>query len=99
MGNIDTRIDALQQRLKQLKVKQHRIEARKRSVESRRVRREDLRRKILVGAIVLARVERGEIPKTTLDEWLDGALTREDDRELFELPRSAADAALPTTKK
>ena len=87
MGNIDTQIDALQQRLKQLKVKQHRIEARKRSVESRRVRREDLRRKILVGAIVLAKVERGEIPKAMLDEWLDGALTRDDDRALFELRR------------
>jgi hypothetical protein len=99
MGNIDTRIDALQQRLKQLKVKQHRIEARKRSVESRKVRREDLRRKILVGAIVLAKVERGEIPRATLDEWLDGALTRDDDRALFELPRNPADAAVPTTKK
>jgi hypothetical protein len=56
--NISTRIDALEQRLKQLKVKQQRIEARRRSIESRRARREETRRKILVGAIVLAKVER-----------------------------------------
>jgi len=40
----------------QLKAKQQRIESRRRSLESRRARREDTRRKILVGAIVLTKV-------------------------------------------
>jgi len=52
---INERIEALEERLKQLKAKQQRIEARRRSLESRRSRRDDTRRKILVGAIVLAR--------------------------------------------
>jgi hypothetical protein len=85
VANLSGRIDALEQRLKQLKVKQQRVEARKRSVESRRARREELRRKILVGAVVLARVEQGGLEEATLHAWLDGALTRPEDRRLFGL--------------
>jgi hypothetical protein len=44
-----------------------------------------LRRKILVGAVVLAKIEQGEFQQATLDEWLDAALTRLDDRALFGL--------------
>ena len=90
MANISGQIDALEQRLKQLKAKQQRSEARRRSLESRRTRRDDLRRKILVGAVVLAKVEQGGLQQATLDEWLDAALTRVDDRELFGLaPRDS----------
>jgi hypothetical protein len=79
------RIQALEQKLKQLKVQQQRKDARARTVESRRTRREELRRKILVGAIVLAKVEAGEIEEKTLKQWLDPALTKPEDRALFEL--------------
>ena len=85
MANISGQIDALEQRLKQLKVKQQRMEARRRSLESRRARRDDLRRKILVGAVVLAQIEQGQFQRATLDEWLDAALTGPDDRALFGL--------------
>jgi hypothetical protein len=85
MANISGQIDALEQRLKQLKAKQQRSEARQRSLESKRAKREDLRRKILVGAVVLAKVEQGEIQQAALKEWLDSALTRPDDRRLFGL--------------
>ena len=85
MANLSGRIDALEQRLKQLKVKQQRVEARKRSLEAKRTRREELRRKILVGAVVLAKVEQGELKQSTLHEWLDAALTRGEDRKLFGL--------------
>jgi hypothetical protein len=85
MADFTGRIDALEQRLKQLKVKQQRIEARRRSLESRRARRDELRRKILVGAIVLEKVEEGGFERATLMRWLNVALTREEDRALFEL--------------
>ena len=85
VAKITDRIDALEQRLRQLKTQQQRMEARKRAQKIRRERREDLRRKILVGAIVLALVERGEIAEGQLQRWLDGALTREEDRKLFGL--------------
>ena len=99
MANISGQIDALEQRLRQLKAKQQRAEARRRSLESRRARRNELRRKILVGAIVLAKIEQGEFDDSQLRQWLDEALTRADDRELFELTRKPADAAVPTTEE
>ena len=85
MAKIDARIQALEVKLKQLKVQQQRREARARTVASRRARGEELRRKILVGAIVLAKVEEGVLDESVLRGWLDEALTREDNRALFEL--------------
>ena len=79
------RIAALELKLKQLKVKQQRKEARERTVEARRTRREEMRRKFLVGAVVLAKVEAGEIAEETLKQWLDPVLTKPEDRALFGL--------------
>lgn len=83
--HISDRIESLEERLKQLKAKQHRMEARRRSLESRRSRRDDTRRKILVGAIVLAKVEQGVLEESVLRGWLRNGLTRADDRALFGL--------------
>jgi hypothetical protein len=79
------KIAQLEEKLRQLKAREQAIEARRRTLESRRSRKADTRRKILVGAIVLAKVERGEIARGDLMRWLDGALTRSDDRALFDL--------------
>ena len=79
------RIAALEEKLKQLKVRQQRKEARERSIATRRTRAQELRRKILVGAVVLAKVEANEFDEAVLKHWLDGTLTREDDRKLFGL--------------
>jgi hypothetical protein len=79
------RIQALEAKLKQLKVVQQRKEARARAVEGRRTRREEMRRKFLVGAVVLAKVEAGEIEERTLKQWLDPAVTKPEDRALFGL--------------
>jgi hypothetical protein len=84
-AKLDERITGLEQQLKQLRTRQQRIEARKRALLSRRERAADTRRKILVGAIVLAKVERGELDAGLLRGWLDQALTRKDDRGLFGL--------------
>ena len=83
-----TQIAQLEERLRQLKAREQAVEARRRTLESRRQRKDDTRRKILVGAVVLARVERGESPAADLRRWLDQSLTREDDRRLFELDPS-----------
>ena len=85
MANLNRveKIAQLEEKLRQLKAREQAVEARRRSLESRRSRKADTRRKILVGAIVLAKVERGEIAETELRRWLDGALTRDDDRALF----------------
>ena len=78
-------ISVLEEKLRQLKAREQAAEARRRSLESRRKRKDDTRRKILVGAIVLAKVEQGEFPQERLQSWLDAALTRADDRGLFGL--------------
>jgi hypothetical protein len=79
------KIAQLEEKLRQLKAREQAVEARRRSLESRRSRKADTRRKILVGAIVLAKVERGEIAAADLRSWLEAALTRSDDRALFDL--------------
>lgn len=85
MLKLDERIATLQQRLQQLKAQQQRIAARQRTLDARRERKADTRRKILVGAVVMAKIDSGEINRTVLYHWLDEALTRSDDRELFDL--------------
>lgn len=87
---LDERIVALEARLKNLKTEQQRIAARQRALEVKRARKEDTRRKILIGAIVMARIEQGRFPEADLQAWLDEALTRPDDRALFELPAQRA---------
>lgn len=84
-NKITERIDSLEERLKQLKAQRQRIEARERTVVARRTRREETRRKILVGAIVLAKVDQAVLSESVLRGWLDKALTRSDDRALFNL--------------
>jgi len=88
MAKIDERISALEGKLKQLKAKQQRIENRRRAFESRKARKADTRRKILLGAIVLARLEQGRLRRQDVNAWLDEALSRAEDRALFELPNS-----------
>jgi len=89
MVKLDERISSLETKLKQLKTRQARVDARKRALASSRARKDDTRRKILAGAIVLARVAQGQIPQAEFRAWLDAALTRPDDRALFELPPAA----------
>jgi hypothetical protein len=79
------KIAELEAKLRELKERQQAVEARRRTLESRRERKADTRRKILVGAIVMAKVERGEIAAADLRRWLDQALVRSDDRGLFGL--------------
>ncbi len=82
---IEARIAAAELKLKQLKARQQRSLARKRSIATKNQRSQDVRRKVLVGAIVLAKVEAGQIPKAEFTRWIDQGLTRDDDRELFKL--------------
>jgi chromosome segregation ATPase len=85
MSNLDDRIATLSEKLKQLRAQQQRIAARQKSIESQRQRKTDTRRKILVGAVVLARIEQGRLSDAELRGWMDEALTRPDDRALFNL--------------
>lgn len=91
MSKLDDKIDGLATKLKQLRAQKQRQEARQRSLNSRRERREDTRRKILVGAIVLTKIEQGAFDRAQLMHWLEGALVRDDDRRLFGLTRASTE--------
>lgn len=56
---LNERISNLEQRLEELRAQRQREEQRKRTFESRKARKEDTRRKILIGALVMARVQQG----------------------------------------
>ena len=90
---IDLRIAFLEEKLRQLKARQTRTEAHKRALLSRRTRKDDTRKKILAGAIALAKTDRGELDPKLFRSWLDQGLTRANDRALFDLP------ALPSPKR
>ena len=90
MPKLDDQISTLQLKLQQLKLRQQRLDARKRAGEALRERKAATRRNILVGSVVFAKVQRGEIDRQQFLSWLDQALTRADDRALFDLPPVAA---------
>jgi large subunit ribosomal protein L7/L12 len=86
MATVDERIKLLEDKLKQEKAKKQKIEARKRTLESKAQRTIDTRKKILVGAFMLDRMEKNEETKNKVLGQLSQYLTRSDDRELFSLP-------------
>ena len=83
---IDERIAKTEKRLTQLREQRRRKEAAERAASAKRERAADTRRKILAGAVILADPGlRGLVM-----EALRQRLTRQDDRALFRLFRSAA---------
>ena len=83
MATIDEKIKVLEEKLRQEKAKKQKIEARKKHLESKAQRAADTRKKILIGALILERMEKNEETKTKLIGQLDQYLIRADDRELF----------------
>jgi lipid II:glycine glycyltransferase (peptidoglycan interpeptide bridge formation enzyme) len=56
-------------------------------------RKADTRRKVLIGAAILARVQSGEMRDDQLTAMMDNYLERDDDRALFDLPPSGSSEA------
>ena len=83
MTSLEERIAAAEQRLRALKVRQVRTATRQRTRDARQKRQVDLRRKILVGAVVLDLVEQGKIETSLLKKWVEEKVAREEDRLLF----------------
>ena len=76
-----TKLERLLEKEAQLKAQIQQAKAAERTLEKKR----DTRRKILVGAAVMARVDSGRWPKEDLLEMMDGFLSRPNERELFGL--------------
>ena len=85
MALIET-ITSLKKRLEVAEAKQKNIDNRKKRSLRKKERIDDTRRKILVGAIVLSKIDKGEtllLDKKWLLDLLSVSLTREDDLALF----------------
>ena len=81
-----TKLEQLLLKEAQLKAQIQQAKAAERTLEKKR----DTRRKILVGAAVLARVQNGEWPQDDLTRMMDGFLSRPNERELFGLDGDGA---------
>ena len=86
MATIYQQVEKLKERLQVKEARIEEMEARKRLKDRQKKRKDDTRRKILIGAAVLARVENGDTSQEKLNALLDKHLTKAHDRALFDLP-------------
>ena len=97
-----SKLELLLEKEAQLKAQIQQAKAAERTLEKKK----DTRRKILIGAAVMARVNNGEWPQHDLLMMMDGFLTRPNERELFgletdegEAEQATADAIKPADTK
>lgn len=83
---LDSKIKAQEEKLKQLKAQRQAALARERAKEKEQARKEDTRRKILIGSCMLKITEADEQARAKLITQMDKYLTDERDRKLFNLP-------------
>jgi len=82
---IEKRIEAQLAKLKQLKAQKQAIEARERTKQKEQERKDDTRRKILLGSYLLKKMKDNEANKEKILAELNEYLTEERDRKLFNL--------------
>ena len=82
---LDSKIKAQEEKLKQLKAQRQAALARERAKEKEQARKDDTRRKILIGSCMLKITEEDEQARAKLIAQMDKYLTDERDRKLFNL--------------
>lgn len=85
MSKIEETIAALENQLKQVKALKQKIEARKKTLASKKTRASETRKKILIGALMLEKMDQHEETRIRILAELDQFLTRNSDRALFNL--------------
>lgn len=93
MSKIEETIAALENQLKQVKALKQKIEARKKTLASKKTRAAETKKKILIGALMLDKMDQQEETRISILAELDQFLTRKSDRAIFGLPNN------PTTTK
>jgi len=83
--NLDKKIEAQLEKLKQLKAQKQAIEARQRAKQKEQDRKDDTRRKILLGSYLIKKMESNEANKQKILADLNEYLTEDRDRKLFNL--------------
>jgi hypothetical protein len=82
---MEERIATMEQELRVLKERHQKSEARRKREEAQQAKKDEARRKLLAGTVVLEKLDQGEISAAQFRQWLDSALTQPDDRALFNL--------------
>ncbi len=77
---MNKRLGELLKKREQLNAQIQKIRAR----EASKKRKEDTRRKILLGALVMEMMQKGELDRKVILKRLEGFLTRDIDRRLFD---------------
>ena len=83
--NIEKKIEAQLEKLKQLKAQKQAIEAREKNKNKEQQRKDDTRRKILLGSYLIKKMQ-NEANKEKILAELNEYLTEDRDRQLFDLP-------------
>ena len=83
--NIEKKIEAQLDKLKQLKAQKQAIEAREKNKNKEQQRKDDTRRKILLGSYLIKKMQ-NEANKEKILAELNEYLTENRDRQLFDLP-------------
>ena len=83
--NIEKKIEAQLEKLKQLKAQKQSIEAREKNKNKEQQRKDDTRRKILLGSYLIKKMQ-NEANKEKILAELNEYLTENRDRQLFDLP-------------
>ena len=76
-----TKLDKLTLKRQQINAQIQELKAK----EAQQRRKEETKRKVLVGSVVLKMLENGEMPQERLNQILDKHLSRDADRALFDL--------------
>ena len=82
--DIEKKIEAQLEKLKQLKAKKQAIEAREKTKQKEQERKDDTRRKILLGSYLIKKMQ-NEANKEKILAELNEYLTEDRDRQLFNL--------------
>lgn len=85
MTILDSKIETMEAKIRQLKALKQKQEAKARAERNKRSKKEADRRKILVGAALLRRVENGTWTEERLKALMDEFLQKPEERALFGL--------------
>jgi hypothetical protein len=97
MKKMEERIAAAEEQLRRLKARHNEAEAKRKRESVRQAKKDEARRKLLVGAAVLERVDRGDIADAQFRAWMDAALVQPEDRALFNLQEPRTDSQKVST--
>jgi len=94
---MEQRIAEAKQRVRNLTGRHQKAEVQRKRAEAQQAKKNDARRKLLAGTVVLDRVRSGELAEAHFLKWLDEALDEPQDRALFNLAPAGKNSKPPTT--